>query len=47
MTMDLCLRRHQIAEVTALVQDVPEVTFVLDHLGKPPRGGHPRCGVGP
>ncbi len=35
MTMDLCLRRHQIAEVTALVQDVPEVTFVLDHLGKP------------
>ena len=35
MTMDLCLRRHQIAEVTALVRDVPEVTFVLDHLGKP------------
>ena len=35
MTMDLCVRRHQVAEVTALVRDVPEVTFILDHLGKP------------
>jgi L-fuconolactonase len=35
MTMDLCVRHHQIAEATALVRDVPEVVFVLDHLGKP------------
>lgn len=35
LTFDLCVRHHQIAEVTELVRRVPEVTFVLDHLGKP------------
>jgi len=32
---DLCVRRHQLVEVAALAGRVPEVTFVLDHLGKP------------
>ncbi|MDG4765704.1 amidohydrolase family protein [Solwaraspora sp. WMMD406] len=36
LTFDLCVRHHQLAEVTSLVAQVPEVTFVLDHLGKPP-----------
>jgi L-fuconolactonase len=35
LTMDLCIRQHQLAEVTHLVEQCPEVTFVLDHLGKP------------
>jgi len=33
--LDLCLRRHQLVEATELVRRLPEVTFVLDHLGKP------------
>ena len=33
--VDLCVRSQQIAEVTQLVERCPEVTFVLDHLGKP------------
>jgi L-fuconolactonase len=32
---DLCVRHHQLPEVIELVRQVPEVTFVLDHLGKP------------
>jgi L-fuconolactonase len=35
LTADLCIRHHQLPEVTDLVRRVPEVTFVLDHLGKP------------
>lgn len=34
-TADLCVRHHQLDEVIELVSRVPEVTFVLDHLGKP------------
>jgi len=36
LSFDLCVRHHQLPEVTALAARVPEVTFVLDHLGKPP-----------
>jgi L-fuconolactonase len=36
LTADLCVRHSQLPEVTELVARVPEVTFVLDHLGKPP-----------
>jgi L-fuconolactonase len=40
LTMDLCVRDHQLAEVTELVRLCPDVTFVLDHCGKPDiRGG--------
>ena len=35
LTADLCVRHHQLPEVVELVGRVPEVTFVLDHLGKP------------
>jgi L-fuconolactonase len=35
LTMDLCIRRHQLAEATELVRRCPGVEFVLDHLGKP------------
>ncbi len=41
-TADLCVRPAQLPEITDLVTRVPEVTFVLDHLGKPPvRAGAP------
>lgn len=33
--LDLCVRDGQLAEVTELVRRCPEITFVLDHLGKP------------
>ena len=32
---DLCIRQHQLAEVTDLVARNPQIAFVLDHLGKP------------
>jgi L-fuconolactonase len=35
LPFDACIRSHQLAELTQLVQRCPEVTFVLDHLGKP------------
>lgn len=35
-TFDLCIRHEQLRAVTELVRRVPEVRFVLDHLGKPP-----------
>ena len=35
LVADLCIRERQLAEVTELVRATPEVTFVLDHLGKP------------
>ncbi|MFI7542127.1 amidohydrolase family protein [Actinoplanes sp. NPDC049599] len=35
-TADLCVRHAQLPEITELVARVPQVTFVLDHLGKPP-----------
>ncbi|MDI1289377.1 MAG: amidohydrolase family protein [bacterium] len=38
LVMDLCVRAHQISEATALVERCPDVTFVLDHLGKPQVG---------
>jgi L-fuconolactonase len=34
-TFDVCIRHDQLGSVTELVQRVPQVTFVLDHLGKP------------
>jgi len=32
---DVCVRHRQLPEVVELASRVPEVTFVLDHLGKP------------
>jgi L-fuconolactonase len=34
-TFDVCIRHHQMRGVTELVRMVPEVTFILDHFGKP------------
>ena len=34
-TFDACVREHQLRELIGLVDRVPEVTIVLDHLGKP------------
>jgi L-fuconolactonase len=36
LPFDLCVRHHQLRAVATLVGACPEVTFVLDHLGKPP-----------
>jgi predicted TIM-barrel fold metal-dependent hydrolase len=35
LTFDLCVRHHQVDEACRLVELCPDVTFVLDHLGKP------------
>lgn len=35
LSLDLCIRHHQLRSVTELVRRCPEVSFVLDHLGKP------------
>jgi len=32
---DVCVLHHQLPPVLQLVRDCPEVTFVLDHIGKP------------
>lgn len=34
-TFDLCIRHEQLASVAELARHAPEVTFVLDHFGKP------------
>jgi L-fuconolactonase len=36
LPFDLCVRHHQLRDATALVAACPDVTFVLDHLAKPP-----------
>jgi L-fuconolactonase len=36
LVVDLCIRWHQLADAIALTGGCPDVTFVLDHLGKPP-----------
>lgn len=38
LTFDACVRWTQLADVVALADSVPELTIVLDHLGKPPVG---------
>jgi predicted TIM-barrel fold metal-dependent hydrolase len=36
LPFDLCIRHEQLRAATALVAACPDVTFVLDHVGKPP-----------
>lgn len=46
LVFDICVREPQLGEVVALVHDLPDVRFVLDHLGKPQVGADPtgwRC----
>jgi L-fuconolactonase len=35
LSFDICIRHYQFDEAIALVQECPDVKFVLDHLGKP------------
>lgn len=39
LALDLVTRHDQLPAVARLVREVPEVPFVLDHLGKPPLAG--------
>jgi L-fuconolactonase len=41
LVCDLCVREPQLTEVVDLVRAVPDVRFVLDHLGKPRVGADP------
>lgn len=36
LPFDICVRHPQLRQAIALARACPEVTFVLDHLGKPP-----------
>jgi L-fuconolactonase len=36
LPFDACIRHHQLSSLTALLQKVPELPVVLDHLAKPP-----------
>ncbi|MEV1157887.1 amidohydrolase family protein [Micromonospora chokoriensis] len=38
LAFDLLVRHHQLPAATRLVRDLPQVRFVLDHLGKPSLG---------
>ncbi|UYN84817.1 MAG: amidohydrolase family protein [Microcella sp.] len=40
LTFDACVRWSQLGDVVALADAVPELSIVLDHLGKPPMGMH-------
>ncbi len=42
LPFDACVREHQLEELVELVDRCPQVTFVLDHLGKPAIGGQRR-----
>jgi L-fuconolactonase len=35
LSFDLCLYHHQLPAAIELVRAIPEVSFILDHLGKP------------
>ena len=35
LTCDMCISHIQLANTTRLVRSCPEVTFILDHIGKP------------
>ncbi len=38
-SFDICVVHHQLDDTVALVQQCPEVAFVLDHIGKPAIAG--------
>lgn len=39
LSFDLCVRHHQLPGVVELVRRCPQVSFVLDHIGKPDIAG--------
>jgi L-fuconolactonase len=36
LSFDVCCRSHQLPDVAELVRRCPEISFILDHAGKPP-----------
>ncbi len=34
-SFDICIKHHQLGDILKLVEQCPEVSFVLDHTGKP------------
>jgi L-fuconolactonase len=39
LSFDLCVRHHQLPGIVELVRRCPQVSFVLDHIGKPDIAG--------
>jgi L-fuconolactonase len=39
-SFDICIAHHQLPKVIALVRQCPDVSFMLDHFGKPNIGDH-------
>ncbi len=35
LTFDICIKHRHLANTVRLVRECPEVTFILDHIGKP------------
>jgi L-fuconolactonase len=35
-SFDICIRHYQLPDILMLVEQCPQINFVLDHLGKPP-----------
>lgn len=46
LRFDACVRAHQLPEILALADAVPELWMTVDHLGKPPTGT-PRAPLAP
>lgn len=40
IAFDACVRAHELPELNRVLDQVPELRVVLDHLGKPPVGDH-------
>jgi len=34
-SFDICIKHHQLGDILKLVEQCPDVSFVLDHIGKP------------
>jgi L-fuconolactonase len=47
MSFDACVRWEQLRDVTGLADAVPDLTIVLDHLGKPALGSSPAAIAAP
>jgi len=35
LSFDICIKHHQLADVLQLVEQCPDISFILDHVGKP------------
>ena len=39
LSFDICIKHHQLNDILSLVAQCPDVSFVLDHIGKPDIAG--------